>query len=381
MGNAQGAGLSDIIAGSTAISTVGVAGAGLSYRGYSIADLASNASFEEVAFLLLEGQFPSKSELAVYCEQLMDKRRLPVELKIILEQIPKSAHPMDVLRTGTSALGCIEPEADFSAQKDIANRLLAIYPAMLMYWYRYHFEGKRIDTQTNERSIGGHFLTLLKGRKPTELEVKVMNSSLILYAEHEYNASTFAARVAASTLTDFYSAITAAIGTLRGSLHGGANEEAMLLIQRFAAVEEVEPKLKKMLADKQKIMGFGHRIYSEGDPRSPIIKEWSLQLAAQVNDTLIFPVSEAIESVMWNSKKLFPNLDFYSASSYHFMHIPISLFTPIFVCSRITGWSAHIFEQRANNALIRPSAKYIGPAPRDYLPIRKTNQTKRKMRA
>ncbi len=381
MSNAPGAGLSDIIVGSTAISTVGVEGAGLSYRGYSIADLASKASFEEVAYLLLEGHFPNKSELAVYREQLMDKRRLPVELKIILEQIPKSAHPMDVLRTGTSALGCIEPETDFSKQKDIANRLLAIYPAMLMYWYRYHFEGKRIDTQTAERSIGGHFLALLKGRKPTELEVKVMNSSLILYAEHEYNASTFAARVAASTLTDFYSAVTAAIGTLRGPLHGGANEAAMLLIQRFKSVEEVAPKLGEMLASKEKIMGFGHRVYNEGDPRSPIIKEWSLQLAAQVNDTLIFPVSEAIESVMWNSKKLFPNLDFYSASTYYFMNIPISLYTPIFVCSRITGWAAHIFEQRANNALIRPSAEYTGPAPRDYLPIGKSYQTKRKLRA
>ncbi len=371
MSNAKGAGLSNIIAGSTAISTVGVEGEGLNYRGYSIADLASKASFEEVAYLLFEGELPSKTELAILHGLLAEKRNLPKELKNILEHIPKYAHPMDVLRTGTSALGCLEPEQDSTDQKDVAIRLLAIYPAMLLYWYHFHFSGRRIETNTEEKSIAGHFLALLKGHKPGELEVKVMDSSLTLYAEHEYNASTFAARVSASTLSDFYSAITTAIGTLRGPLHGGANEEAMLLIQDFSSVEEVEPKLKKRLANKEKIMGFGHRVYDKGDPRSPIIKEWSLQLAAQSNDTQIFPISEAIETMMWDTKKLFPNLDFYSASTYYFMNIPLALYTPIFVCSRITGWAAHIFEQRANNTLIRPSAYYIGPGARRFLALEK----------
>jgi 2-methylcitrate synthase len=369
MTQTNAAGLANVMAGTTDICTVGKEGKGLSYRGYAIEDLAFHACFEEVAHLLLYGHLPTLDELERYREKLISLRDLPDDLKAILESLPADSHPMDVMRTGCSALGCLEPETDFTQQHDLADRLLAAFPAMLLYWYHYHDTGKRIDTVTDEPSLAGHFLHMLKGRYPSQLEQRVMDASLTLYAEHEFNASTFAARVTASTLADFYSAITTAIGTLRGPLHGGANEAAMALIQQFRSVDEVETGLQAMLARKEKIMGFGHRVYKESDPRSPIIKDWSAKLAEHTGNQQMFEISEAIEQYMWSSKKLFPNLDFYSASAYYFMEIPVPLYTPIFVCARITGWAAHVFEQRAHNALIRPGAGYTGPAPRDFVPI------------
>lgn len=369
MVNNSGAGLAGVVAGQSAIATVGQEGKGLNYRGYSIYDLAKDASFEEVAYLLHYGQLPSRSELDNYIKKLMTLRTLPKELKAVLKLIPKNTHPMDVLRTACSMLGTLEPENDFSQQYEIADRLLALFPGIMCYWYAFHFQGKEISENSNEPTIGGHFLALLHGRTPTELEREMMNVSLILYAEHEFNASTFAARVTAATLSDFYSAITSAIGTLRGPLHGGANEAAMELIERFKSADEAENELMQMLARKAKIMGFGHRVYTVSDPRSDIIKEWSHKLAEAKNDMRLFTVSERIEAVMRREKKLFPNLDFYSASAYHFCGIPTSLFTPIFVMSRITGWSAHVFEQRADNRLIRPTSEYTGPEPRKFIAI------------
>jgi len=363
------AGLADIIAGESAICTVGKQGTGLTYRGYAIQDLAAKASFEEVAYLLIHGKLPTQAELDDYRLRLIALREIPESIKTTLEYIPTATHPMDVLRTACSLLGCLEPEQDFSHQTDVADRLLAVLPALLLYWYRYHHDHKRIDIDLDEPSMGRYFLRMLTDKMPIADHGDAMNVSLILYAEHEFNASTFAARVAASTLSDFYSAVVSAIGTLRGPLHGGANEAAMQLIQRFKSPSEVQPALQAALASKEKIMGFGHRVYKQSDPRSPIIKACSKQLSELHDDKVIFPVSEAIEQFMWNEKKLFPNLDFYSASAYFFMGIPVSLYTPIFVCSRITGWAAHIIEQRANNALIRPSSRYTGPDNLQYIPI------------
>lgn len=365
------AGLAGIVAGQSAIATVGLEGAGLNYRGYSIDDLAQHASFEEVAYLLHYGRLPKAKELQSYKEKLIGLRQLPEPLKFMLRIIPKNAHPMDVLRTACSLLGTLEPEKDFSMQYDIADRLLALFPGILCYWYAYHFKGKEITEQSDETSVGGHFLKLLHGKTPTNIERDMMNVSLILYAEHEFNASTFAARVTASTLSDFYSAVTSAIGTLRGPLHGGANEAAMELLEQFDSVEDAENKLMAMLANKAKIMGFGHRVYKDSDPRSDIIKTWSQKLSEGRMDAALYPISERVEAVMRREKGLFPNLDFYSASAYHFLGIPTSLFTPIFVISRITGWSAHIFEQRADNRLIRPSSEYIGPEAQAFVPIEK----------
>ncbi|AHE67218.1 bifunctional 2-methylcitrate synthase/citrate synthase [Legionella oakridgensis] len=364
----KSAGLAGVVAGQSAIATVGQEGKGLNYRGYSIDDLAENAAFEEVAYLLLYGQLPTSAELATYTNKLISLRTLPDPLKKVLKLIPKETHPMDVLRTGCSLLGNLEPEDNFSQQHDIADRLLAIFPGMLCYWYAYH-QGREISGESDEQSTGGHFLALLHGKKPPKLHRDMMNVSLILYAEHEFNASTFAARVTAATLSDFYSSITSAIGTLRGPLHGGANEAAMELIQRFKTPDEAEQQLMVMLENKAKIMGFGHRVYKDCDPRSDIIKAWSKKLAKSQDDLLLYKISERIEEVMRREKKLFPNLDFYSASAYHYCGIPTSLFTPIFVISRITGWSAHVFEQRADNRLIRPTSEYIGPEPRPYIAI------------
>ncbi|MDF1757989.1 MAG: 2-methylcitrate synthase [Legionellaceae bacterium] len=355
------AGLAGVVAGKSAIATVGQAGKGLSYRGYSIEDLASNASFEEVAYLLNYGQLPTKSELNTYIDRLIGLRTLPNTLKEVLRLIPKETHPMDVLRTGCSMLGNIEPEHDFTEQHDASDRLLATFPGMLCYWYAYHNLGREISEMSDETTIGGHFLALLQGKSPSKLHRDMMNVSLILYAEHEFNASTFAARVTAGTLSDFYSAITSAIGTLRGPLHGGANEAAMELIGSFSTPDEAEIKLTQMLDNKVKIMGFGHRVYKDCDPRSDIIKEWSRKLGEDNNDLNLYKISERIEELMRSKKDLFPNLDFYSASAYNYCGIPTELFTPIFVMSRITGWSAHVFEQRADNKLIRPSSEYIGP--------------------
>ncbi|QBQ56063.1 bifunctional 2-methylcitrate synthase/citrate synthase [Nitrosococcus wardiae] len=362
-------GLAGVIAGRTAISTVGKEAKRLTYRGYSIEMLAEQASFEEVAYLLIYGQLPSSAQLREYREQLQSLRRLPEELKPVLEALPGNSHPMDVMRTGCSALGCLEPEIDLEQQGDIANRLLALLPSLLLYWYHFHHQGTRIGTPTEEESLAGHFLKLLHGETPEAIPRRVLDVSLILYAEHEFAASTFAARVTASTLSDFYSAVTAAIGTLRGSLHGGANEAAMALIDRFQTPDEAEREILAALARKEKIMGFGHRVYKEADPRNAIIKDWCRQLAERVGDSCLFPIAERIEAVMKQEKGLFPNLDFYVAPAYRFLGIPIDLYTPLFVCSRVAGWAAHIMEQRADNRLIRPTAEYIGPEPRDFVPI------------
>ncbi|RML40763.1 Citrate synthase [Pseudomonas syringae pv. ribicola] len=365
----SGAGLRGQVAGQTALSTVGMAGAGLTYRGYDVRELAAEAQFEEVAYLLLYGELPTQSQLSAYLEKLKSLRDLPQALTEVLERIPADTHPMDVMRTGASMLGTLEPELSFDQQRDATDRLLAAFPAIMCYWYRFSHDGQRIACTTDESSISGHFLHLLLDKTPSELHRKVMDVSLILYAEHEFNASTFTARVCASTLSDLFSCITAAIGTLRGPLHGGANEAAMEMIQRFASADEATQGTLGMLERKEKIMGFGHAIYKESDPRNEVIKGWSKKLADEADDSVLFPVSEAIDKVMWEQKKLFPNADFYHASAYHFMGIPTKLFTPIFVCSRLTGWAAHVFEQRANNRIIRPSAEYIGVEQRSFVPI------------
>jgi 2-methylcitrate synthase len=360
----SGAGLRGQSAGETSLCTVGQSGSGLTYRGYDIADLAENATFEEVAYLLFNGELPTQAQLDTYIAELTDLRDLPQALKEVLQRIPADAHPMDVMRTGASFLGNLEPEADFTQQQRAANRLLAAFPAILCYWYRYSHEGVEIDCTTNESSLAGHFLALLNGKPPTKLHQRVMDVSLILYAEHEFNASTFTARVCASTLSDMFSCITGAIGTLRGPLHGGANEAAMDMIQQFTSPQDAKEKMAGMLARKEKIMGFGHAIYRESDPRNVIIKTWSEKLAQEFGDTALYDISVACEEYMWDTKKLFCNADFFHASTYHFMGIPTKLFTPIFVCSRLTGWAAHVMEQRENNRIIRPSADYIGPKPR-----------------
>ena len=356
----EGAGLRGQIAGKTALSTVGKSGSGLTYRGYDVKDLAENCAFEEVAHLILKGHLPNATELAAYKKKLKGLRGLPKTLKEVLERIPASAHPMDVLRTGCSFLGNVEPEADFGQQQDAADRMLAVFPSIICYWYRFSHDNLRIDTETDDDSIGAHFLHLLRGGKPSALHERVMNVSLILYAEHEFNASTFTARVCASTLSDLHSCVTGAIGSLRGPLHGGANEAAMAMIERWQSPEEAEREMLGMLERKEKIMGFGHAIYSESDPRNAIIKLWSEKLAADVGDTVLYPVSVRCEEVMWREKRLFCNADFFHASAYHFMDIPTKLFTPIFVMSRVTGWAAHVMEQRADNRIIRPSAEYVG---------------------
>ncbi len=364
-----GAGLRGQVAGVTSLCTVGQSGTGLTYRGYDISDLAEHAQFEEVAYLLLRGKLPNQQELDAYKKKLVSLRELPYALKSVLEHIPKDAHPMDVMRTGCSMLGNLETETDFSQQDDKIDRMMALFPAIITYWYRFVHEGVRIDTASDVDSIGGHFLELLHGKKPNELHERVMNVSLILYAEHEFNASTFAARVCASTLSDIHSCVTGAIGTLRGPLHGGANEAAMALIQKFQTPDEAEKGLLGMLERKEKIMGFGHAVYSESDPRNAIIKKWSEKLANEVGDTVLYPVSVRCEEVMWREKKLFCNADFFHASAYHFMGIPTELFTPIFVMSRVSGWTAHVKEQRENNRIIRPSADYDGPAHSEWVPI------------
>ncbi len=362
-----GAGLRGQSAGQTALCTVGKTGTGLTYRGYDISELAAGATFEEVAYLILYGELPNKKQLDAYKAKLKKLRVLPKSVKDVLERIPKTTHPMDVMRTGCSFLGNVEPEADFSQQHDVADRLLSTLPGIINYWYRFSHDGVRIETETNEDSLAGHFLHLLHDKSPSELQQRVMDVSLILYAEHEFNASTFTARVCASTLSDMHSCVTGAIGSLRGPLHGGANEAAMDMIEKFSSAGDAAAGIKGMLERKDKIMGFGHAIYATSDPRNAIIKEWSEKLAKSVGDNVLFPVSAAVEKTMWDEKKLFANADFYHASAYHFMGIPTKLFTPIFVCSRVSGWTAHIMEQRSNNRIIRPSADYVGPAPRAFV--------------
>jgi 2-methylcitrate synthase len=364
-----GAGLRGQSAGTTELCTVGLSGTGLTYRGYDISDLADNATFEEVAYLMFHGELPNQAQLDGYRAVLKGNRVLPQALLEVLERIPASAHPMDVLRTGCSMLGNLEPEDGFENQQRAADRLLGALPGIINYWYRFSHEGVRILTDTDAESLAGHFLQTLTGEKPSELHERIMDISLILYAEHEFNASTFTARVCASTLSDMHSCVTGAIGSLRGPLHGGANEAAMELIQKFASAEEATAGILGMLERKDKIMGFGHAIYRTSDPRNVIIKKWAEKLATEVGDTVLYPVSCAVEKVMWDEKELFANADFFHASTYNFMGIPTKLFTPIFVCSRVSGWAAHVMEQRQNNRIIRPSADYIGPEPRVLTPI------------
>lgn len=377
---ANTAGLAGITAGDTGLCTVGKEGSGLTYCGYGIEELAAAGNFEEVAYLLMYGKLPTSGELAAYVAKLKTLRGLPGPLRTALEQLPASTHPMDVLRTGCSVLGCLEPETDPSQQHDKADRLLAAFPSMLLYWHHFASSGKRIDTVTDDDTVGGHFLHLLHGKPASQEQVECMAVSLILYAEHEFNASTFTGRVITATLSDFFSAITGAIGALRGPLHGGANEAAMAMIEKFKDADDARSGTLGMLARKEKIMGFGHRVYTTSDPRNAVIKQWSQRFAQSDDPALtgdkayrqnLYEISQAIDKVMWDEKKLFPNADFYHATAYHFMGIPTPLFTPIFVMSRITGWAAHVFEQRGNNRLIRPSANYIGPDLQAYVPISK----------
>ena len=360
----SGAGLRGQVAGKTALSTVGKEGSGLTYRGYDVKDLAANCEFEEVAYLILKGNLPNQAELDAYKAKLKGMRGLPQALKEVLERIQASAHPMDVMRTGCSMLGNLETEASFAEQQEATDRMLAVFPGMINYWYNFSHNDKRIDENTDADSIAEQFLWTLHGEKPSALHTQVMQASLILYAEHEFNASTFTARVCASTLSDMHSCVTGAIGSLRGPLHGGANEAAMELIEGMDNPEHAEETIMGMLARKDKIMGFGHAIYRESDPRNAVIKEWSEKLAAENGDTNLYDISVRCEAVMWREKKLFCNADFFHASAYNYMGIPTKLFTPIFVCSRLTGWAAHVMEQRADNRIIRPSAEYTGEANR-----------------
>lgn len=365
-----GAGLRGQVAGETALCTVGQDASGLTYRGYGIQDLAEQASFEEVAYLLQYGELPTRPELDDYRSRLTKKRGLPQALLDTLEHLPTSAHPMEVMRTGCSMLGVLEPETDFERQDESIERMLAAFPAIICYWYHYSHFDRNIDTHSAADSIAEHYLTLLHQQTPDPTSVKVMDASLILYAEHEFNASTFAARVAASTLTDIYSAVTAAIGTLRGPLHGGANEAAMALIESFRDPDDAEQQLLEMLAAKEKIMGFGHAVYETSDPRNAIIKAWAKTLAqGRPDDQALFEIAERCETVMWREKALFPNADFYHAPAYHSLGIPTLLFTPIFLMARTSGWAAHIKEQRHHNRIIRPRAQYTGPKPRAFKPI------------
>jgi 2-methylcitrate synthase len=362
-------GLRGVVAGSTSLCTVGAGGDSLRYRGYDVEDLAEHAVFEEVAYLLLYGHLPTQAELDAYQKRLRSMRGLPQPLKEVLERIPASTHPMDVLRTGVSMLGTLEPEGDRSHQDETADRVLAALPSILGYWYRFARNGERADTATPDKTIAGQVLRLLTGREPSDEHRRFMEASLIVYAEHEFNASTFTARVIAGTLSDLYSCIIGAIGALRGPLHGGANEAAMKLIEKFRTPEQAVEGVKQMLARKDKVMGFGHAVYKRRDPRNAILKRWSEKLSNGAADAYLYPVSEAIENYMWEERKLFPNADFYCASAYHFVGIETPMFTPLFAVARTSGWCSHVKEQRADNKLIRPAAEYTGPEARPFVPI------------